>query len=89
MIIVSGKLDIEEGKRDEFIARSKDSIIAARTANGCIDFSVSPDPVDLDRVNIFEEWHTKSQLDEFRESGPSDDLFDLVKRFDVNERSIE
>ena len=88
MIIVSGKLEIEQGKRDEFIARSKDSIIAARSTNGCIDFSVSPDPVDPNRVNIFEEWNSKSQLEEFRESGPSDNLFDLVKNFDVKERPI-
>ncbi len=88
MIVVSGKLEIEEGKRDEFIRRSKNAIIAARNAKGCIDFAVSPDPVDLNRVNIFEEWASQSALDEFRGNGPSDDLFDLVKKFEINERLL-
>ena len=89
MIIVSGKLKIQEGKRDEFLDRSKSSIIAARKAIGCIDFSVSPDPIEANRVNIFEEWNSKPELDDFRGSGPSDDLFDLVESFDVSERAIE
>jgi len=46
-----------------------------------LNFSVTPDPCRiLNRSQYFREWQTTSQLDEFRESGPSDDLFDLVKR---------
>jgi len=88
MIMVSGKLEIEEGRRDEFINRSKSSIAAARKASGCMDFSVTPDPLDPDRVNIFEEWESKSALDEFRGSGPADDLFKLVRKFAINERQL-
>lgn len=88
MIIVSGKLEIEEGKRDEFINRSKSSIAAARKAKGCVDFCVSPDPLEPNRVNIFEEWESKSALDEFRAGGPADDLFKLVRKFAINERLL-
>ena len=89
MIVVTGKLEIREGKREEFLSRSIDSINQARRTAGCVDFSVSADPVEANRVNIFEEWNSQENLDAFRDSGPSHDLFDLVKGFDVKERRVE
>jgi quinol monooxygenase YgiN len=87
-IIVAGKLTIKLGLRDVFVARSVEAVIAARRNPACEDFSVSPDPVDSDRVNIFEKWRSKSDLYAFRNSGPESDLFSLVESFDVQEYEV-
>ncbi len=88
MIIVSGKLHIVPGRRDAFVARSVPSVIAAREAPGCIDFAVSVDPVEPARVNIYEEWESMDAIEASRGSGPEDDLFSLIARADVKERSV-
>ncbi|SFG61686.1 putative quinol monooxygenase [Neptunomonas qingdaonensis] len=87
-IIVAGKLTIKSNFRDEFIEKSRQAILLARNDDACDDFSVSPDPVDLNRVNIFEKWKTRQALDAFRESGPENDMFSLVESFDVTEYDI-
>lgn len=87
-IIVTGKLYIKLGCRDEFIEKSIPSIQKARNTNGCNDFSVSIDPIDKNRVNIYEMWITKEALNDFRNSGPEDNLFLLVESFDVKEYEI-
>ena len=88
MIIVSGKLKIAADKRTDFIIASVESIKEARNNPECSDFAVSPDPVELDRVNIYEEWSSKAALDEFRGSGLMNNLYDLVESFDVNQREV-
>ena len=87
-IIVAGILAIKPGARDEFIERSRESILLARKNDACEDFSVSPDPIDFNRVNIFEKWNSHSALDDFRHSGAESDIFSLVEFFDVNEYEI-
>jgi len=87
-IIVAGKLIIKSGWRNEFIEKSREAILQARNNEACVDFSVSPDPIDMNRVNIFEKWKSRSELNVFRESGPENDMFSLVKSFDVNEYEI-
>ena len=87
-IIVAGKLTIKPGSRDDFLAQSLDAVLVARTNEGCEDFSVSPDPIDPDRVNIFEKWKVRSALENFRKTGPENNLFSLVENFDVNEYDV-
>lgn len=87
-IIVAGKLKLKPGSRDEFIEKSRETISQARELDACEDFSVSPDPIDENRVNIFEKWIARGPLDEFRNSGPNNDSFSLVESFDVNEYEI-
>jgi quinol monooxygenase YgiN len=87
-IIVAGKLTIKSGSRDEFIEKSREATLQARENEACDDFSVSPDPIDLNRVNIYEKWKSRSALDAFRGSGPESDIFSLVVCFDVNEYEI-
>jgi quinol monooxygenase YgiN len=87
-IIVAGKLKLKRGSRDEFIEKSCKAISQARVLHACEDFSVSPDPIDENRVNIFEKWIARVPLDEFRNSGPDNDSFSLVESFDVNEYEI-
>jgi len=46
---------------------------AARAADGCIDFHISADPIEADRINIFEQWESTEVVEAFRGSGPSAD----------------
>ena len=88
-IIVAGKLQLKPGSRDEFIRLSREAILQARKLEACEDFSVSPDPIDENRVNIFEKWLSRHQLDAFRNSGPENASFSLVESFDVKEYEID
>ena len=87
-IIVAGNLKIKKGCRAEFIKGSASAIIQARTAEGCDDFSVSEDPIDENRVNIFEKRSSREALEKFRGSGPEDDTFSMVDSFNVKEYEV-
>ncbi|MEW8318501.1 MAG: antibiotic biosynthesis monooxygenase family protein [Candidatus Thiodiazotropha sp.] len=76
-IIVAGKLKLRPGSRDEFIDKSREAISQARELEACEDFSVSPDPIDENRVNIFEKWTSQKSLDSFRNSGLDNGAFSL------------
>ena len=87
-IIVGGFLRISQGKRDEFVARSRSAIQQARANRDCIDFSVSIDPVDSNRVNVFEAWVSEEALHQFRGEGPDDGLFELVESAHLSEYRV-
>jgi len=78
MIIVSGKIFITPGQRDAFLRASYPAIIQARSAPGCRDFVVSADPVEENRVNVYEAWDSVEELDAFRGSGPDDGLSNVI-----------
>lgn len=89
MIIVAGKLFIEKGKRQDFLASSREAMIQARATPGCRDFVVSADPLDEARVNIFEEWETEAALIQFRGNGPDDALTSLIVDASVTQREVK
>ena len=87
-IIVVGKLALKPGTRAEYVLRSIVSVALARKDVTCLDFAVSPDPIDSDRVNVYEKWKSRADLESFRSAGSSDDLFSLVESFDVSEYEV-
>lgn len=88
MIIVCGNLRAWPGRRQELLDLSHLAVVAARNTEGCIDFAVSPDLVDPDRVNILERWTTAAALQAFREDGPGEDISALVQQFDIEEYEV-
>ena len=88
MIIVCGKLQAHPGRREDLLELSKLAVVAARNTEGCIDFAVSPDLIDLDRVDIFEQWTNDDALRAFREDGPGEDISGLVLQFDIKEYEV-
>lgn len=68
MIIVSGRFHLRPGTRDEFLTLCVKAMTEARRTAGCRDFVVAADPLELDRVNIYEEWESKEALTDFRGS---------------------
>lgn len=72
-IIVSGWLRVDEAERDRYLAGCHEVIDAARSSDGCIDFHLSADPIEPDRINVFEHWESVAAVEAFRGSGPSDE----------------
>jgi quinol monooxygenase YgiN len=88
MLIVSGRLYLRPGAISEFLASSNEAVAQARKTPGCRDFVVSADPIDPDRVNVYEEWESEKALLDFRGSGPSSDIRSVIVRGEVFRHTI-
>jgi quinol monooxygenase YgiN len=69
MIIVAGSLYLDAAERDRYLAAVADVARQARAAGGCLDFVQAADPIDPERINIFERWESDADLERFRASG--------------------
>jgi quinol monooxygenase YgiN len=83
MLIVSGRLYVQPGRRDAFLAASLEAVKQARQTVGCLDFVVAADPIEPDRVNVFEQWESEKALTSFRGAGPSPELRGEILRAEV------
>lgn len=63
-------------------------VTSARKAPGCLDFSVSADLVEPDRVNVFERWESRAAVEAFRGSGPSGDRQAAIRAASVSEYDV-
>lgn len=88
MIIVSGQIHIRPGARTHFLKLSSAAMLQARRTPGCRDFVVAADPLEPNRVNVYEEWESLEALHAFREEGLGDDLSALIKRAKVAEHVV-
>lgn len=73
MVIVAGHLLVETGQRDAYLAGCTGVVEQARTAPGCLDFSLSADLLDPSRINVLERWDSVAAVETFRGSGPDDE----------------
>ena len=69
MIVIAGPLYVDPAERGEYLARTFEVAVLARSASGCLDFVQAPDPVDPSRINVFEVWETDDDVQRFRASG--------------------
>ncbi len=88
MIIVSGRIYVRPGARQDFVKSSLEAVALARKSRGCRDFVVAPDPLEPDRVNVYEEWDSKEALLTFRGAGPDDGLTSSIVRADVSRHVV-
>ena len=88
MLIVAGSLKVSPDARDEYVAESAAVVQAARSAEGCLDFSIAADVVDGDRINIYERWKDQENLHAFRGAGPSDNQQATILDADVQRYTI-
>jgi quinol monooxygenase YgiN len=88
MLIVSGKLYVRPGARQAFLTSSLGAVAQARGAHGCRDFVVAADPIEPDRVNVYEEWESEEALVTFRGNGPDQDLSASIVRADVSRHVV-
>jgi len=83
VIIVAGAIYVRPKSRDAFVAESLETMSKARQAPGCLDFVVAADPIDNDRVNVFERWDSEVALETFRGDGPGSTLVSKIVRASV------
>jgi quinol monooxygenase YgiN len=88
VIIVAGHLRVAGADRDLFLERSRQAIELARDAPGCRDFVVAADPLDPERVNVYERWDDPASLHAFRGEGPGDELGAMIVSADVEEFEV-
>ena len=69
MIIIAGWLRVTPGDRDAYLAAVADVTRLSRLAPGCLDFVQAADPLDPERITIYERWESDADLDRFRASG--------------------
>ncbi len=89
MIVVAGSIHIKPGQRQAFLDLARSAVEEARTAEGCLDFAVSADVADPDRVNIFERWQSVEALEGFRGSGMDEDQIAMIARGSVRRYAAE
>jgi quinol monooxygenase YgiN len=54
VIIIAGSLRVDAADRATYLDLVARASVMAREAPGCLDFSQSPDPLEPDRINIYE-----------------------------------
>lgn len=72
MVIVAGYLVVDPQHRESYLVDCVSVVAQARSAAGCLDFSIAADLLDEGRINIFERWESQAAVDAFRGNGPSD-----------------
>jgi quinol monooxygenase YgiN len=88
MIIVAGHLTVSTADRDRYVADCAAAVTAARNAPGCLDFAVSADAVDPQRVNVFERWQSTDALRRFRGDGPDADTRRRILAAEIAEYEV-
>ena len=71
MIIVAGHLVVPAEERDAYLDGVGDVNRLARAADGCLAFVQVPDPLEADRIVVYERWESDEALLAFRRSGPA------------------
>jgi quinol monooxygenase YgiN len=67
MIIIAGHSRAKNAsERDAAVAAFASMVERARQQDGCLDLSIGTDPVDPDRINVFECWRDQPSLNAWR-----------------------
>jgi quinol monooxygenase YgiN len=66
VIIVSGHLYLDSVERDQYLRESVEIMRQARGWAGCWDFTLTADPLEPDRINVYERWDSDEALLRFR-----------------------
>jgi quinol monooxygenase YgiN len=83
MIIISGMLRVDAGARDAYLEVCREVVELARAAPGCLDFAVSADLVEPDRINVYERWASGEDVERFREAGPEPEQAAQIRHAEV------
>lgn len=88
MIVVSGRLYVDAAQRHAYLEECREVARLAREAPGCVDFHLSADPLEADRINIFEQWESVADVETFRGSGPSSEQQVAIRSAEVWQHEI-
>ena len=70
MVIVAGHITVDPEQREAYLAGLMSVVEKARRADGCLDFAMTADLLDPDRLNLFERWESQAAVETFRRSAP-------------------
>ncbi|WP_309650261.1 antibiotic biosynthesis monooxygenase family protein [Nocardioides sp.] len=70
MLIIAGHLQVGAGERATYLDLVTTATQLARRAPGCREFVQAPDPIEPDRIVIYERWESEAHLLAFRSSDP-------------------
>jgi quinol monooxygenase YgiN len=62
MLIVAGTGHVDPDHRDALLRDLAPSLRQVRSTPGCLDYVVAADPIEPDRVNIYERWESAAHL---------------------------
>ncbi|MFI5915141.1 putative quinol monooxygenase [Dactylosporangium sp. NPDC051541] len=62
MLIVAGAGYVDPAQRTALLELLVPAVRAVRDEPGCLDYQLAADPVEADRVNIFERWASPDDL---------------------------
>ena len=63
MIIIIGTFKVAAADREAFLASRVESIARSRTEEGCITYTMGPDPIDPEVIVLTERWASQAALD--------------------------
>lgn len=66
MVIIAGHATVDRADRDRYVTAHQDLVSRARQAPGSLDVAITADPLDPERVNVFERWESREHLDAWR-----------------------
>lgn len=89
MIIVAGHLQIASGGREAYLRTCVEVVEQARQTSGCLDFALTADLLDGSRVNIFERWESREQVEAFRGDGVGGAQGALIGEAQVAEYEVD
>jgi quinol monooxygenase YgiN len=70
MVIVAGHITVDPERRESYLAGSMSVVEKARRVDGCLDFAITADLLDPNRVNLFERWESQAAVKTFRKRAP-------------------
>ena len=88
MLIIAGYLELDPEQRDAFVDAHQDLVRRGRQASGCLDLAISPDPINPARVNNFERWESREQLNAWRRVANAPDTGIAIKDADMLEFTV-
>jgi quinol monooxygenase YgiN len=88
MIIVAGHLQVAPAHRADYLEGCREVAELARAAPGCLDFALSADPLEPDRINVFERWRSVDDVEAFRGAGPEGPDAQAIISADVKQYEI-
>lgn len=88
MIVVAGHLRVAASDRERLLLLSREAMVRARSTPGCHDFVVAADPLEPDRVHVYERWRDRATMLAFRGDGPDAEMLDLIVEVKVEELTV-
>jgi quinol monooxygenase YgiN len=63
VVIVGGRFEVDPAQREAFLAGRLDMMRASRAEPGCLEYTFVADPIEPNRVVLFERWESQEALD--------------------------